>query len=156
MLFEKRVTCFRLHSFGPLWTISTGYQWEINEAGRLNCFSDFLFDFTLFVIDVEEILHKQIFSWDVRLESRFMSHKRIFSWDVRLESKFMSHKRIFSWDVHLESKFMSHKRICLCEQSVYAESPLQDFIILNIAHTTIITIITILRKEAVQSQPWLG
>ena len=88
---------------------------------------------------VEEILHKRIFSWDVRLESKFMSHKRIFSWDVHLESKFMSHKRIFSWDAHLESKYMSHKRIWdahleskyvshkrirLCEQSVYAESPL--------------------------------
>ena len=71
---------------------------------------------------VEEILHKRIFSWDVRLESKFMSHKRIFSWDVHLESKFMSHKRI--WDAHLESKYVSHKRIRLCEQSVYAESPL--------------------------------
>ena len=36
----------------------------------------------------------------------------------------ISHKRIFSWDVHLESKYVSHKRIRFCEQSVYAESPL--------------------------------
>ena len=56
---------------------------------------------------IEEILHKQIFSWDVRLESKFMSHKRI-------------------WDAHLESKYVSQKRICLCEQSVYAESPLHQ------------------------------
>ena len=31
---------FRLHSFGPVWTISTGNQWEISEFGRLSCFSD--------------------------------------------------------------------------------------------------------------------
>ena len=74
------------------------------------------------ILEVEEILHKRIFSWDVHLESKFMSHKRIFSWDVHLESKSMSHKRI--WDAHLESKYVSHKRIRLCEQSVYAESPL--------------------------------
>ena len=24
----------RLHSFGPMWTISTGNQWEISEVGR--------------------------------------------------------------------------------------------------------------------------
>ena len=37
-LRKKRL---RLHSFGPLWTISTGNQWEISEFGRLSCFSDF-------------------------------------------------------------------------------------------------------------------
>ena len=31
----------RLHSFGPLWTISTGNQWEISEVGRLSCFIEF-------------------------------------------------------------------------------------------------------------------
>ena len=40
----------RLHSFGPLWTTSTGNQWEICEVGHLSCFIDFLFAFTLFVI----------------------------------------------------------------------------------------------------------
>ena len=34
-------TGLRLHSFGPLWTISTGSQWEISEVGRLSCFIDF-------------------------------------------------------------------------------------------------------------------
>ena len=43
-LRKKRL---RLHSFGPLWTISTGNQWEISEFGRLSCFSDF---FVLFHI----------------------------------------------------------------------------------------------------------
>ena len=28
-------------SFGPLWTISTGSQWEISEVGRLSCFIEF-------------------------------------------------------------------------------------------------------------------
>ena len=37
-LRKKRL---RLHSFGPFWTISTGYQWEINEFGRFSCFGDF-------------------------------------------------------------------------------------------------------------------
>ena len=37
-LRKKRL---RLHSFGPLWTISTGNQWEISEFDRLSCFSDF-------------------------------------------------------------------------------------------------------------------
>ena len=27
-----------LHSFGPLWTISTRSQWETSEVGRLSCF----------------------------------------------------------------------------------------------------------------------
>ena len=39
--FNLRKTRLRLHSFGPLWTISTGNQWEISEFGRLSCFSDF-------------------------------------------------------------------------------------------------------------------
>ena len=38
---QQRKKRLRLHSFGPLWTISTGNQWEISEFGRLSCFSDF-------------------------------------------------------------------------------------------------------------------
>ena len=37
-LRKKRL---RLHSFGPLWTLSTDYQWEISEVGHLSCFIDF-------------------------------------------------------------------------------------------------------------------
>ena len=37
-LRKKRL---RLHIFGPLWTISTGSQWEFSEVGRLSCFIEF-------------------------------------------------------------------------------------------------------------------
>ena len=50
----------RLH-FGPLWTISTGNQWEISEVGRLSCFIVFLFDFTFFVIDIHQIMLISLF-----------------------------------------------------------------------------------------------
>ena len=40
-LFQSEKKRLRLHSLGPLWTISTGHQWEISEAGRLSCFIDF-------------------------------------------------------------------------------------------------------------------
>ena len=51
MFFLRRL---RLHSFGPLWTISTGNQWEISEVGRFSCFIEFLHDFTLFVVDIQD------------------------------------------------------------------------------------------------------
>ena len=51
----------RLHSFGLLWTISTGNQWEISEVGRLNCFIDFLFDFTSFLINIHQIMLISLF-----------------------------------------------------------------------------------------------
>ena len=41
IFLQQRKKRLRLHSFGPLWTISTGNQWEISEFGRLSCFSDF-------------------------------------------------------------------------------------------------------------------
>ena len=37
----------RLHSFGLLWT---------SKVGRLNCFIDFLFDFTSFLINIHQIM----------------------------------------------------------------------------------------------------
>ena len=53
---QQRKKRLRLHSFGPTWTISIGNQWEISEVGRFSCFVDLLLDFTLFVIDIHQIL----------------------------------------------------------------------------------------------------
>ena len=41
MFMQQRKKRLRLHSFGPIWTISTGNQWEICEVGRLSCFIEF-------------------------------------------------------------------------------------------------------------------
>ena len=41
-IFSKEKRCLRVQSFGPFWAISTKYQWELTEVGRLDCFSDFL------------------------------------------------------------------------------------------------------------------
>ena len=38
---NARIGLLRLQSFGPLWTISTGNQWEISEVCHLSCFIDF-------------------------------------------------------------------------------------------------------------------
>ena len=53
-------TRLRLQSFGPFWTIFTENQLEISEVGRLSCFIEFLFDFTLFVIDIHQIMLKSL------------------------------------------------------------------------------------------------
>ena len=40
--------------------------------------ANFIQNHAVFKIEhVEEILHKRIFSWDVHLESKYVSHKRI-------------------------------------------------------------------------------
>ena len=44
---QQRKKRLPLHSFGPLWTISTGNQWEISEVSRSSCFIEF---FALFHI----------------------------------------------------------------------------------------------------------
>ena len=49
------------NSFGPLWSIFTGNQWEISEVGRLICFIEFLYDFILFVIDIHQIMLNSLF-----------------------------------------------------------------------------------------------
>ena len=42
---QQRKKRLRVPIFGPIWTISTGNQWEICEVGRLSCFIEFFVSF---------------------------------------------------------------------------------------------------------------
>ena len=103
---NARIGLLRLQSFGPLWTISTGNQWEISEVGHLSCFINFcLFDFTLFMIDIHQIMLISLFPTPLDHFHFHGSGGLILWYDFRLW-----HMCCFYWPMlqekhHLQLKF---------------------------------------------------
>ena len=106
---NARIGLLRLQSFGPLWTISTGNQWEISEVGHLSCFINFcLFDFTLFMIDIHQIMLISLFPTPLDHFHFHGSGGLILWYDFRLW-----HMCCFYWPMlqekhHLQLKFQKN------------------------------------------------
>ena len=110
---RKKLLC--LHCFGPLWTISTGDQWEIRKVGCLSFFID-LFVWFHIVCDryTSDYAHFTFSDtiWPLLLSPDFGTQMITLA---ETASYGTIGKCIINIDPYLENQGISNQRVLLCE-----------------------------------------